>query len=208
MVTARVVGCPLSPAGRCAKRAFDVVVAGLSLVFLAPVFAIIAVAIKLESPGPVFFIQSRHGYNNAPIRILKFRTMAVVRGSLFRQACRCDPRVTRVGRWLRATSIDELPQLLNVLAGDMSLVGPRPHAIVHNEMFAALIASFWRRHNVKPGITGWAQVNGCRGETNTLEKMRRRVECDLYYVDHWSFTFDLTIIAMTLFSRRAHSNAY
>jgi Undecaprenyl-phosphate glucose phosphotransferase len=208
VATARVFDSPMSPAARCAKRVFDATTAALALIVLAPLFALVALAIKLESSGPVFFIQSRHGYNNAPIRILKFRTMVVSRGAPFKQASRCDLRTTRMGRFLRTTSIDELPQLINVLSGDMSLVGPRPHAIIHNEMFAPLIASFWRRHNVRPGITGWAQVNGCRGETDTIEKMRRRVEYDLYYVDHWSFTFDLAIIAMTLFSRRPHCNAY
>jgi Undecaprenyl-phosphate glucose phosphotransferase len=207
VATARVFESPMSPAARCAKRVFDVTAAAFGLIVLAPVFALAALAIKLDSSGRVFFVQLRHGYNNTPIRILKFRTMVASPGGRFKQASRCDPRTTRVGRFLRATSIDELPQLVNVLTGEMSLVGPRPHAMVHNEMFAPLIASFWRRHNVKPGITGWAQVNGCRGETDTIEKMRRRVEYDLYYVDHWSFTFDLAIIALTLFSRRPHCNA-
>jgi len=119
-----------------------------------------------------------------------------------------DPRVTRLGRFLRRTNIDELPQLINVLAGDMSIVGPRPHATAQNEAFAELISSFFRRHNVKPGMTGWAQVNGYRGNTNTLEKMQRRVEHDLYYIDHWSFLFDLRIILLTAFSRAVYVNAY
>jgi exopolysaccharide biosynthesis polyprenyl glycosylphosphotransferase len=193
VVTARVFGSPLSTAARCAKRAFDIVAAGLGLFVLAPVFALVAVAIKLDSSGPVFFVQSRHGYNNGPIRILKFRTMVVNRGGLFKQANQCDPRMTRVGRFLRATSIDELPQLVNVLTGDMSLVGPRPHAIVHNEMFAPLIASFWRRHNVKPGITGWAQVNG-----RAALPWAERIELDLWYVEHASLRLDLRIMWRSL----------
>jgi putative colanic acid biosynthesis UDP-glucose lipid carrier transferase len=134
--------------------------------------------------------------------------MVMEDGDEFRQATKHDPRVTGVGHILRRTSIDELPQLYNVLIGEMSIVGPRPHAIAHNEMFNRKIEAFWRRHNVKPGITGWAQVNGCRGETNTLNKMRRRIEYDLEYVDRWSLVFDLKIILMTIFSKNAHLHAY
>jgi lipopolysaccharide/colanic/teichoic acid biosynthesis glycosyltransferase len=129
-------------------------------------------------------------------------------GDNFRPAVRHDPRVTRLGRFMRHTNIDELPQLFNVLVGDMSLVGPRPHATSQNEVFAELISSFSRRHNVKPGITGWAQVNGCRGETDTLEKMQHRVEHDLYYIDNWSLLLDLKIVVMTVFSRKVYWNAY
>ena len=129
-------------------------------------------------------------------------------GGQFTQATRDDPRVTSIGRILRRTNIDELPQLINVLRGEMSLVGPRPHATAHNDLFHEIIAPFSRRHNVKPGITGWAQVNGYRGETDVLEKMQRRIEHDLYYIDNWSFLFDLKIILMTLFSKRAYLNAY
>ena len=126
----------------------------------------------------------------------------------FRQAVKNDPRVTRVGRMLRSTNIDELPQLFNVLIGEMSMIGPRPHPIALNEAFASLISKYARRHTVKPGITGWAQVNGLRGETDTIEKMRKRVLYDLYYIDNWSFMFDLKIVIMTLFSRNAYTNAY
>jgi lipopolysaccharide/colanic/teichoic acid biosynthesis glycosyltransferase len=129
-------------------------------------------------------------------------------GDNFRQVTKNDIRVSRVGRFLRRTSIDELPQLFNVLIGEMSIVGPRPHATAHNAMFEGQIRSFWRRHNVKPGITGWAQVNGCRGETDTIDKMRRRIECDLEYVEHWSFWLDLKIILMTFFSRATYVHAY
>jgi Undecaprenyl-phosphate glucose phosphotransferase len=209
IVTMRLFQSPMSIYGRIAKRTFDIAVSASALALLMPVFAVIAIAIKIDSRGPVLFAQTRHGYNNTRMRAYKFRSMTVLEdGDAFRQAKRNDPRVTRVGSFLRRTSIDELPQLFNVLIGNMSIVGPRPHAIAHNEMFDERIASFWRRHNVRPGITGWAQVNGCRGETDTVERMRQRVEYDLYYIDHWSFLFDLEIIARTFFSRSAHTNAY
>jgi lipopolysaccharide/colanic/teichoic acid biosynthesis glycosyltransferase len=169
----------------------------------------VALAIKLDSKGPIFFRQTRHGYNNQTIRIFKFRSMTTMEdGDDFRQVTRNDSRVTRVGRILRRTNIDELPQLLNVLLGQMSIVGPRPHATAHNDMFAGRILPFARRHNVKPGITGWAQVNGCRGATDSLEKMQERIEFDLHYIDNWSFLLDAKIIVMTLFSKKSYLNAY
>jgi Undecaprenyl-phosphate glucose phosphotransferase len=208
MVTMRIFQCPLTPFSRAIKRAFDIAAAIAGLILASPLFVIVPLAIKLDSRGPVLFRQTRHGYNNERIRVLKFRTMTVMEdGDNFRQVARHDPRVTRLGRFLRRTSIDELPQLFNVLAGDMSIVGPRPHATAQNEVFAELISSFSRRHNVKPGITGWAQVNGYRGETDTLEKMLRRVEHDLYYIDNWSLLLDLKIVIMTLFSRKVYWNA-
>ena len=175
-----------------------------------PLLVIVAILIKLDSKGPVLFRQTRHGFNNKPIRVFKFRTMTTFEDERhgFRQAVRGDSRVTRVGRILRRTNIDELPQLINVIRGEMSIVGPRPHAVAHNEMYANQILRMSRRHNVKPGITGWAQVNGLRGETDTVEKMRKRVEYDLYYIDNWSIIFDLKIIIMTVLSRSAYANAY
>jgi Undecaprenyl-phosphate glucose phosphotransferase len=209
MVTMRILRSPLTPFNGATKRAFDIVAAIVGLILLSPLFVIVSLAIKLESRGPVLFRQTRHGYNNEPIRVLKFRSMIVMEdGANFTPVARHDPRVTRLGRFLRRTNIDELPQLVNVLVGDMSIVGPRPHATAQNETFAKLIWSFFRRHNVKPGITGWAQVNGCRGGTDTLEKMQRRVEHDLYYIDNWSFLFDLRIILLTLFSKEVYVNAY
>jgi Undecaprenyl-phosphate glucose phosphotransferase len=209
MVTMRIFQSPLSPFNRAIKRAFDVAAAIAGLILLSPFFVIVSLAIKLDSRGPVLFRQTRHGYNNEPIRVLKFRSMTVMEdGDNFRPAIRHDPRVTRLGRILRRTNIDELPQLFNVLVGDMSIVGPRPHATAQNELFAEVISSFSRRHNVKPGITGWAQANGYRGNTDTLEKMRRRVENDLYYIDNWSLFLDLKILVMTLFSRKVYWNAY
>jgi Undecaprenyl-phosphate glucose phosphotransferase len=209
MVTMRILQSPLSHVSRAVKRVFDVVTAVAALILLSLLLIIVSLAIKLDSRGPVLFRQTRHGYNNEPIRVLKFRSMMVMEdGGNFTPVTRHDPRVTRLGRFLRRTNIDELPQLFNVLVGDMSIVGPRPHATAQNESFAKLISSFSRRHNVKPGITGWAQVNGYRGDTDTLEKMQRRVEHDLYYIDHWSFLFDLRIIILTAFSREAYLNAY
>jgi Undecaprenyl-phosphate glucose phosphotransferase len=209
MVTMRILQSPLTPFNRAVKRTFDVLAAIVGLILLSPLLVVVSLAIKLDSAGPVLFRQTRHGYNNEPIRVLKFRTMTVMEdGDNFKPVTRHDPRVTRLGRFLRRTNIDELPQLLNVLAGDMSIVGPRPHATAQNETFAELISSFSRRHNVKPGITGWAQVNGYRGDTDTLEKMQRRVEHDLYYIDHCSFLFDLRIILLTIFSKEAYLNAY
>jgi Undecaprenyl-phosphate glucose phosphotransferase len=209
MVTMRILQSPLTPFNQAIKRGFDIVAATVGLILLSPLFVIVSLAIKLDSRGPVIFRQTRHGYNNEPIGVLKFRSMIVMEdGANFTQVTRHDPRVTRLGRFLRRTNIDELPQLFNVLAGDMSIVGPRPHATAQNEAFARLISSFSRRHNVKPGITGWAQVNGYRGDTDTLEKMQRRVEHDLYYIDSWSFLFDLRIILLTAFSRGAYVNAY
>ena len=192
---------------RLLKRSFDLVVASTAGLLLLPMMLIVASLIKLDSAGPILFRQTRHGYNNRRINVLKFRTMIANVEKEFRQATRDDPRVTRLGRILRRTNIDELPQLLNVIRGDMSIIGPRPHAVMHNEMYDGQIARMSRRHNVKPGITGWAQVNGFRGETDTLEKMRVRVEYDLYYIDNWSFLFDLKILLMTIFSKKSYENA-
>jgi Undecaprenyl-phosphate glucose phosphotransferase len=209
MVTLQVSQPPLSIFDRVAKRAFDVVVASAALLILSPLMLFVAIAIKLDTRGPVLFRQMRHGYNNETIQVFKFRTMtACEAGEKFVQARRDDPRITRFGRLLRRTNIDELPQFINVLRGEMSIVGPRPHATAHNEMFEKRISLFSRRHIVKPGITGWAQVNGYRGDTDTLEKMRRRVEYDLYYIDNWSLLFDLQIVVLTLLSKRAYVNAY
>ncbi len=207
--TIQLLHPPLSKFDRVAKRTFDLVAATIALILLSPLLLTVALAIKLDSRGPVIFRQTRHGYNNESIRIFKFRSMmACEDDENFRQAVKNDPRVTRVGRMLRSTNIDELPQLINVLIGEMSMIGPRPHPIALNETFASLIAKYARRHTVKPGITGWAQVNGLRGETDTIEKMRKRVLYDLYYIDNWSFMFDLKIVMLTLFSRNAYTNAY
>src|SRR2546430_2562648 len=209
-VSVRLRACPppLSAFDRFAKRAFDICIAGLALLVFSPLLLAVSLAVRLDSRGPVFFRQTRHGYNNEVIKVLKFRSMTTIEdGCRFKQAVKNDPRVTRVGRILRRTNIDELPQLVNVLLGEMSIVGPRPHPIALNEAFAERISPLSRRHKVKPGITGWAQVHGHRGETDTTEKMRRRIECDLYYIDNWSLLLDIKIIVMTLFSRCAYTNA-
>jgi Undecaprenyl-phosphate glucose phosphotransferase len=190
------------------KRVFDVVAATAILVVSLPLLALIAAAIKLDSEGPVLFLQRRYGFNQQPFRIVKFRTMTTRDdGDIVRQATRNDPRITRIGRMLRRYNLDELPQLLNVIAGQMSLVGPRPHALAHDHEFQRKIARYARRHNVKPGITGWAQVNGLRGETDTDEKMARRIAFDHWYIDNWSFLLDLAILLRTVFSPKAFRNA-
>ena len=202
---------PLSAFDLAVKRAFDVCASAIGLLTLSPLLLTVAFGIKLESRGPVLFRQNRHGYNNQLIPIIKFRTMTVVEdgetSATFTQARSNDDRVTRLGRVLRRTNIDELPQLINVLRGEMSLIGPRPHPIALNTIFREQIVPYSRRHNVKPGLTGWAQVNGFRGETDTFEKMQRRIEYDMFYVDNWSFIFDLKILLLTLFSKTAYHNA-
>lgn len=204
-----IVRRPLSAGEVAMKRAFDVVAAAAALAALSPLLALVALAIRLDSRGPVLFLQKRYGFNQEPFRIVKFRTMTTMDdGRHVAQAQADDPRITRVGRLLRRTNIDELPQLLNVLSGEMSLVGPRPHAMAHDQMFEQAIAFYARRHNVKPGITGWAQVNGLRGDTSTEEKMRARIEHDLWYIDNWSMTLDVKILALTLFSKKAYRNAF
>lgn len=199
---------PLSQLDIFLKRVLDLVLASVALVLLAPLFAVMAVLIKLDSKGPVFFLQRRYGFNQEPFRIWKFRSMTTMDdGPVIQQATANDVRVTRIGRFMRRTNIDELPQLINVLKGEMSLVGPRPHALAHDQQYEHTIALYARRHNVRPGITGWAQVSGLRGETNSDQKMRRRVEYDLYYIDNWSLLFDLRIMFLTVFSRKAYRNA-
>ena len=198
----------MNVAGAAAKRACDIVLSIVALILLAPLMAAVAIAIKMDTKGPVFYSQTRHGFNKTPFRILKFRSMiATEADGAITQAVRNDPRVTRVGRFMRRFNLDELPQLVNVLRGEMSLVGPRPHALVHDMTFEMEISLYARRHNVKPGITGWAQVNGLRGETNTPDKIWQRVHYDLHYIDNWSLVLDIWIMFLTLFSKRAYSNA-
>jgi len=209
----RVVERPLDGWQRVVKTLEDRILGSLFLLLAAPLMAVIAVTVKLTSPGPVLYRQLRHGFNQQPIEVLKFRTMYAdccdpPDAREVRQATRDDPRVTPVGRFLRRTSLDELPQLINVVRGEMSLVGPRPHALAHNDAYAAMIDDYLARHRVKPGITGWAQVNGCRGETATLEEMERRIRFDLEYVERWSLLFDLLILARTVHRLLDHRNAW
>jgi Undecaprenyl-phosphate glucose phosphotransferase len=190
------------------KRAFDIVGAMIALIVLSPLLLLVAAAVWLEGGGPVIFTQRRYGFNQNMFRIYKFRTMRTVEdGAVVTQALPNDPRVTRVGRVLRRYNLDELPQLINVLSGQMSLVGPRPHAVVHDHQYEQKIALYARRHNVKPGITGWAQVNGLRGPTETDDKMKHRVDHDLWYIDNWSLGLDALILLRTVFSARAYRNA-
>ena len=199
---------PLSASDQLLKRAFDLAVAVSGLIILAPVMLLVAAAVKASSKGPVLYRQLRHGFNNEKILVWKFRTMYVSdEGDKFTQVVPGDQRITPLGRVLRESNLDELPQLFNVLAGTMSIVGPRPHAVAHNQVFEKLIGSFARRHNVRPGLTGWAQVNGCRGPTDTIDKMQRRIDCDLYYLDNWSLLLDLKIVILTLFSKKSYENA-
>ncbi len=208
-----IIDRPIKHWNAVGKWLEDKVLSALLLVFFAPVMAIIALLIKLDSPGPVLFVQKRFGFNNNVIRVLKFRTMYADRGD-FSGAERTmynDPRVTRVGRILRWLSLDELPQLINVLGGDMSLVGPRPHAIemkAGGRLYCDAVADYVHRHRVKPGITGAAQVNGHRGEIDTLEKARARIDLDLYYIEHWSLWLDLKILVLTLPIVLSRRNAY
>jgi len=192
------------------KAIEDTLLASLILLLVSPLMLLIALGIKLTSPGPVLFKQQRHGWGGREIEVYKFRTMHLhdAAPNQVQQATRRDTRITPFGALLRRTSLDELPQFINVLQGRMSIVGPRPHALAHNEHYKELIDSYMLRHKVKPGITGWAQVNGYRGETDTLEKMQKRIEYDLYYIEHWSLGLDLKIIALTLFKGFSHPNAY
>jgi putative colanic acid biosynthesis UDP-glucose lipid carrier transferase len=181
------------------KRTMDIVLTGLALLVAAPLMAGIALAVKVTSRGPVLFRQRRYGLNGELINVYKFRSMTVCEdGAVVTQATRDDVRITGLGKFLRRTSLDELPQLLNVLQGKMSLVGPRPHAIAHNEMYRKLISGYMIRHKVRPGITGWAQVNGLRGETDTVEKMSARVKFDIDYLNSWSPWLDLKILLRTV----------
>jgi Undecaprenyl-phosphate glucose phosphotransferase len=200
---------PLSAAELALKRALDAVLATALLIGLAPLFAVVSLLIRLESPGPIIFRQERKGFNGREFTILKFRTMNVLEnGRVIRQASKDDVRVTCVGRILRSTSIDELPQLINVVRGHMSLVGPRPHAVAHDDQYSELIAHYAFRQHVKPGLTGWAQVNGFRGETSRLELMEERLNCDLWYIRNWSFWLDLKILVLTGFEVFRGRNAY
>lgn len=191
------------------KRVEDIVLGSLILLLISPVMLTIALAVKLTSRGPVLFKQRRYGLNGQVIEVWKFRSMSVLEDCEYiPQAQKNDPRVTRLGAFLRRTSLDELPQFINVLQGQMSIVGPRPHAVAHNEQYRKLIHGYMLRHKVKPGITGWAQVKGWRGETDTIEKMEMRVQYDLEYINNWSILFDLKIILMTVFGGMLGKNAY
>jgi Undecaprenyl-phosphate glucose phosphotransferase len=200
---------PLAGWNGVLKSIQDYVLGVVALILFSPLMAIIALAIKLESPGPVIFSQQRLGFLNRPFYIYKFRTMKDEPSpGITQQATRDDPRVTRVGHFLRRTSLDELPNLVNVLNGTMSLVGPRPHALDHNQTFSKMISDYFIRHRIKPGMTGWAQVNGMRGETDTPDKIEGRVQYDIYYAENWSLGLDIKILMMTVAICLTGRNAY
>ena len=185
-----------------AKRIMDLTLSVLGLIALLPLMATVALAIKLDSPGPVFFRQKRHGFNNQLIDMWKFRSMRTdtLDATAAKLVTKDDPRVTRVGKFIRKTSIDELPQLFNVLMGELSIVGPRPHALAakaDNKLYYDAVEGYFARHRVKPGMTGWAQIHGWRGETDTVDKIMQRVNCDLYYIENWSLWLDLKIVLLT-----------
>ena len=201
---------PLNGDAKLVKAIENGVLASLILVLVSPLLVVIAIGVKLSSPGPILFRQKRHGLGGNVIEVWKFRTMRVHHEAdgQVTQAIRFDQRVTRFGRFLRRTSLDELPQFFNVLQGTMAVVGPRPHAIEHNHHYKTVVQDYMQRHRIKPGITGWAQVNGLRGETNTVDKMKARVQYDLHYMQNWSVPFDLKIVALTVFKGFFDRNVY
>ena len=197
------------PAKAFVKRLEDIVFTTLILILITPILLFVAILIKSSSSGPIIFKQKRYGLNGTEINIYKFRTMTSLDdGDVIKQATKNDSRITKLGAILRKTSLDELPQFFNVLKGEMSIVGPRPHAVAHNEEYRKIIPTYMQRHLVKPGITGWAQINGWRGETDTLEKMQKRIACDLYYINHWNVWMDIKIIVLTIFKGFVDKNAY
>ncbi len=207
--TISIYDTPMEGANRFVKRIEDMVLSALILLLISPILLVIAVLIKVTSPGPVFFKQHRYGIDGKPIKVWKFRSMTTAdNGSKVVQATKGDTRITPLGGFLRKTSLDELPQFFNSLKGEMSIVGPRPHAVTHNEEYRKLIGGYMLRHKVKPGITGWAQINGWRGETDTLEKMEKRIEFDLEYISGWSLYWDIKIIFLTIFKGFVNKNAY
>ena len=209
ILSVEILGAPLSLVEQGVKRVIDVVLATVALVLLLPIMLLTAIAIKLDGPGPVIFRQFRKGFNGQQFVMLKFRTMTVQEnGSAVTQATRDDPRVTAIGKLLRASSIDELPQLINVLSGEMSLIGPRPHALAHDSQFEKLLSDYAFRHHVKPGITGWAQCNGARGATPQIEQIQERVKLDLWYINNWSLWLDFQILIKTFFEVLRKRNAF
>ncbi|OQX69122.1 MAG: undecaprenyl-phosphate glucose phosphotransferase [Sorangiineae bacterium NIC37A_2] len=204
-----ILDSPFRGLGGWVKRLEDLLIGSLILLIIAIPMIVIAILVKLTSPGSVFFVQRRYGLNGEKIPVIKFRTMTVSEdGDKVTQASKNDSRVTPFGAFLRRTSLDELPQFLNVIAGHMSIVGPRPHAVAHNELYRSKIHRYMLRHKVKPGITGWAQVNGWRGETEAIYKMEKRLEHDLYYIHNWDLMLDLRIIFLTIFGKKVRSNAF
>lgn len=201
-------GTPMSLTSRILKRLEDIILSLIIVTLIFPIIIAVAIIIKLTSKGPILYKQERHGWNGKTIKVYKFRSMYYSEKNEFKQATKNDSRITPIGRFIRSTSIDEFPQFLNVLQGRMSIVGPRPHAVSMNEDYKDKIDNYMQRHKVKPGITGWAQVNGLRGETDTIEKMEKRIEYDLFYIQNWSILLDLKIIFFTIFKGFIGKNAY
>lgn len=200
---------PINGINMVFKRLEDIFLSLLIIILISPILLVIAVAVKVSSPGPVIFKQKRYGMDGKAIKVWKFRSMTVMENdTLVKQATKNDVRVTKVGSFLRKTSLDELPQFFNVLSGKMSIVGPRPHAVAHNEQYRNIIEGYMLRHKVKLGITGWAQINGWRGETDTIDKMEKRIEYDLEYIREWSIWLDLKIILLTVFKGFINKSAY
>jgi putative colanic acid biosynthesis UDP-glucose lipid carrier transferase len=209
MAVMAICETPFTGTNNIVKRVSDLVLASGILLMLLPVMMVIAICVKLTSPGPIIFKQRRYGLDGEEIVVYKFRSMTVMEdGGKVTQATKGDMRLTKIGGFLRSSSLDELPQFFNVLQGRMSIVGPRPHAVAHNELYRKQIKGYMLRHKVKPGITGWAQVNGLRGETETLDKMKARIEFDLEYLRRWSLMFDLWIIFQTVRMVIKRDNAY
>jgi Undecaprenyl-phosphate glucose phosphotransferase len=209
VISLEIQRAPLSTTERIVKRAIDISIGLLALVVFMPIMAITALAIKFDGEGSIFFLQNRKGFNGRQFVMFKFRTMTVQEnGDVVTQATQNDPRVTRIGRLLRTASIDELPQLVNVVRGEMSLIGPRPHALAHDNYFENLLQDYAFRHHVKPGMTGWAQVNGLRGATPSVEQIARRVKMDLWYINNWSLWLDIQILIKTLFEVLRKRNAF
>lgn len=209
MVTVSVYDTPFYGFTTVVKRLEDVFIGSLILLLISPLLIAVGIGVKLSSSGPIIFKQERYGLDGRPIKVWKFRSMRVMdNGAVVKQATKDDPRVTKFGAFIRRTSLDELPQFINVITGQMSIVGPRPHAVAHNEEYRSLIDKYMLRHHVKPGITGWAQINGYRGETDTLDKMQKRVEYDLIYIQSWSLWLDIKIIFLTVFKGFVSKTAY
>ncbi|KHD25918.1 capsular biosynthesis protein [Vibrio caribbeanicus] len=209
VVTLSVHDTPFRGFSSVIKRIEDVVLSILIILAIAPILLFVAIGVKLSSPGPIIFKQDRYGLDGRPIKVWKFRSMrSTDNGAVVKQATKGDPRVTKFGAFIRRTSLDELPQFFNVLTGQMSIVGPRPHAVAHNEEYRGLIDKYMLRHHVKPGITGWAQINGYRGETDTLDKMEKRVEYDLTYIQNWTLWLDIKIVYLTIFKGFTGKTAY
>lgn len=205
----RLLSAPMNETGRFFKRAFDILASATGLILLSPVFLAVALAVRGTSAGPALFRQERRGFNGRNFYIYKFRSMRVMEdGRTMRQAQVDDPRITPIGHFIRRTSVDELPQLINVLRGEMSLVGPRPHAISHDDELSEKFDLYAQRQRIKPGITGWAQVNGFRGDTSTQDKIEARTLHDLYYAENWSILLDIWIVLLTIFSARTRQNAH